>query len=307
MSSYLKKFYHQFIFGLAVVGLALSCLWLWQQRAALRRLRSMPVVVKLSGSRYEVARLLPPEPTDIVWPEPAAQSSGPDWIYEVFSPPAIYYNLRARRLTVVAPRLLREEEAPLGVELLAVQPEPYRIQLVGYIGAPGDSRAVMVSPNQPATFLVRAGERVAGLGLTLQSFAVQKVLAEHSATGPIYEIAALAVVRDERTGVEVRLDSRVRKYTDTPLAVLQSASGLGPARELHAGDIFADESSSYRVERVSLDPPEVLVVRMTPGGPPPETQVLHPIHPHREKFAARTSAANSFPAQLTGGLNSASK
>lgn len=307
MISFLKKFYHRFIFGLAVAGLALSCLWLWQQRAAVRRLRSMPVAVKLSGSRYEVARLLPPEPTDIVWPEPAAQSSGPDWIYEVFTPPAIYYNPRARRLTVAAPRLLREEEAPLGVKLLAVHPEPFRIQLVGYIGASGDARAVMVSPNQPATYLVRAGERVAGMGLTLESFAVQKVLADHGPAGPVYEIAALAVVRDERTGVDVRLDSRARKYTDTPLAVLQSASGPGRVRELHAGEIFADESSSYRVERVSLDPPEVMVVRMTPGGPEPETQVLYPIHQHREKFAARASAAISFPAQLTGGLDSVSK
>lgn len=307
MSPFLKNYYHRILLGLAVVGLALSCLWLGQQRAALRRLRSMPVVVPLSGSRYEVAMLLPPEPTDIVWPEPAAQSSGRDWVYEVFTPPAIYYNSRARRLTVAAPILLREGEAPFGVELLAVQPEPYRLQLVGYIGAPGDSRAVLVSPNQPATHLVRAGERVADLGLTLKSFAVQKVLVNHGTAGPVYEIAALAVVRDERTGAEVRLDSRARKYTDTPLAVLQSSTGTGQARELHAGDIFADGSSSYRVERVSLDPPEVSVVRMTPGWPRPESQVLHPIHQQREQFAARSSAAISFPAQLTSGLDSARK
>ncbi|HKB58394.1 MAG TPA: hypothetical protein VKC51_12480, partial [Lacunisphaera sp.] len=75
---------------------------------------------------------------------------------------------------------------------------------------------------------------------------------------------------------EIVLDSRACKLTDTPLAVFKLLNGDGKPRELHEGDTFTDDTSTYRIERIQLDPPEVVVAKQMPGLPQPEIKVLHP-------------------------------
>lgn len=45
---------------------------------------------------------------------------------------------------------------------------------------------------------------------------------------------------------------------------------------MHEGDTFADEGATYRIERIQLDPPEVVMARTAPGLPVPEMRVLRP-------------------------------
>jgi hypothetical protein len=99
---------------------------------------------------------------------------------------------------------------------------------------------------------------------------------EADGIGPVHDIAALAVLWDEQAQSEVVLDSRQPTLTDTPLAVFQSPDGKGGPRSLHEGDTFTDEEATYRIERIQLDPPEVVVARVTPGVPVPEMRILRP-------------------------------
>ncbi|MDI1249920.1 MAG: hypothetical protein PSV13_13735 [Lacunisphaera sp.] len=190
---------------------------------------------------------------------------------------------------MTAPRFQGELTVPFGLELLAVQQEQFRLQLAGYFGAPGDYLVAFTSPARPETLFARAGRRFADLGLTLKSFDVKKIVVEPGEARPVFDVAALAVLTDDRTGGEVVLDSRVRKYSDTPLAVLQMVSG-GPRREVREGDTFADETSTYRIERIQLDPPEVVVARTTPGLPQPETRILRPLPAVAQQTVGQTPA-----------------
>lgn len=271
----LKARYEKLLFGLAGMAVASSGTWLWQQQGRILGLRAEPVAVRLAGSRHEPASPRLPATQAAAWPKPTSQSPGPGWLYEIFTPPVIYYDASARSFTVTPPPSQNETGPPFGLELLAVRPEQFRLQLVGYFGAPGDYLVAFISPHRPETLLARAGRHFEGLGLTLRSFAVEKVLVEAGDTRPVYDVAGLAVLTDDRTGGEVMLDSRVRKFTDTPLAVLQPQTG-GQSREVREGETFSDENSTYRIERIQLDPPEVVVARTTPGLPQSETRVLHP-------------------------------
>jgi hypothetical protein len=301
MSHLLKSNFDKLLLACAVILLALSCGWMWQQQGDVRRLRAQAVAAQLAGSTYQLADLHSPSTTAAVWPKAPSQSHGRGWLYEVFTPPVIYYNTLAKSFTVSAPGMAGEGDA-FGVELLAVKQEQYRLQLVGYIGSPGDYRAAFVSSNQPETLLVREGRRFADLGLTLKSFDVKKVLVEHGDAWPVYDVAALAVLLDDRTGSDVVLDSRARKFTDTPLAVLQTAGAGSKPRELHEGDTFSDETSTYRVERIQLDPPEVVVARQSPGLPQPETKVIHPAAKAEGQVAAQSPTNTPFPDRPTTGL-----
>jgi hypothetical protein len=272
----LKSHYEKLLVAGAAIAVAGAVAWAWQARAQLAPVRSQPEQVALAGPVH-VAPELPSEPSRVAWTRPAAQSEGAGWVYEVFTPPEIYFNAAARSFAVTPPRYSAEvTETIFGLELLDVRPAPYRLQLAGYFGAPGDYLAAFVSDEVPQTLLARAGRRFEELGLTLKSFDVRKVPVESDGIGPALDIAALAVLWDEQTGSEVVLDSRRPKLTDTPLAVFQPPGGKGGPRSLHEGDTFTDDEATYRIERIQLDPPEVVVARVTPGVPVPEMRILKP-------------------------------
>jgi hypothetical protein len=187
--------------------------------------------------------------------------------------------------------------------LLAVKFEPFRLQLVGYFGSTGDYQVAFVSPKVPETLIGREGKRFEELGLTLKSFDVKKVVVQHNDAWPVYDVAGLAVMQDEKTGAEVLLDSREQKLTDTPLAVVKILSATGEPRELHEGDTFTDETTTYRVERIQLEPAEVVIARLTPGLPVPETKVLHPATSGGEpQIAGQSATPKIFPNHPANGL-----
>jgi hypothetical protein len=276
MSQLLKTNYDKLLVAFTAVVLAASAGWMWSHQADIARLRQQPVEADLDGPAYAVSGLTAPETRTAAWAKPAVQSHGSGWLYEVFTPPVIYYNTLARSFAVTPPMHLTDGGMPFGLELLDVKLEPYRLQLVGYFGGPDDYLAAFVSGDQPETLLARSGRHFEELGLTLRSFDVKKVVVAHTDAWPVYDVAALAVLFDEKTGTEVVLDSRARKLTDTPLAVLRLSAAGGPPRTLHEGDTFADDTSTYRIERIQLDPPEVVVAKQTPGLPLPETRLLRP-------------------------------
>jgi len=277
MSQLIKNLYDKALLALMLGAVTVSLIWVWQQKAAVRQLRSEAIAPALAGPAYVASPSNLPAPAPTVWPKAPAQSQGSGWLYEVFTPPVIYYNTAARSFAVTPPQYPTEQGGVVfGLELLAVKLEPYRLQLLGYFGAPGDYLAAFVSPQSPETLLARAGRRFDQLGLTLKSFDVRKVTVESGEPGPVYDVAALAVLQDEQTGAEVVLDSRTRKLTDILLAVFRLPGAPGKSRELHEGDTFADEGATYRIERIQLDPPEVVVARTATGLPVPEMRVLRP-------------------------------
>ncbi len=301
MSELIKSNYDKLLVGLGAALLAVSGGWMWLHQGDVTRLRLQPVTADLADAVYPASSWGLPEAKTAAWPKPAAQSQGSGWLYEVFTPPVIYYNTLAKSFTVTLPMNLAEGGAPFGLELLDVKFVPYRLQLVGYFGEPGDFLAAFVSPNQPETWLARSGRRFDQLGLTLKSFDVRKVVVAHTDAWPVHDVAALAVLFDEKTGTEVVLDSRARKLTDTPFAVLRLVADGSAPRTLHEGDTFADDTGSYRIERIQVDPPEVVVARQTPGLPLPETRILRPVGKVGAQAAGQTPP-QKFPAPPKTGL-----
>ena len=302
MSELIKSSYDKLLAAFGVALLAAGGGWMWSHQTDLARLRHQPVAADLSGAPYVVSGLQLPETKVAPWPKPAAQSPGGGWLYEVFTPPVIYYNALAKSFAVTPPRNPADGGVPFGLELLDVKFEPYRLQLVGYLGEPGDYLAAFVSADRPETLLARSGRRFEQLGLTLKSFDVKKVEVPHTDPWPVYDVAALAVLFDEKSGAEVVLDSRARKLTDTPLAVLRlTAAGAAP-RTLHEGDTFSDDTGTYRVERIQVDPPEVVVARQTPGLPVPETRILRPAGKDGVQAAGKPVPPKKFPAPPKNGL-----
>jgi len=284
MNHFLQRNFEKVLLFLAWSAAASSAGWYWREHAVIRGLQRERIRLSLAGSSYVFGKMPSPEAGATDWSNPPAQSRGSGWLFEIFTPPLISYDPATQAFVVPAqatPALLRVPAG--GLELVNVRREPYRLQLLGYYGEPNDYVAAFASTLGPETLLARPGRRFEALGLTLKSFALRKVAIEDDAYGPSYEVAAQAVLKDERAGTEVTLDNRTRKLTDTLLAEINIPGATDGPREWREGETFADEDASYRIDRIQLDPPEVVVVRTTPGLTGQEMTVLKPLQQGPDK------------------------
>jgi hypothetical protein len=259
--------------------LAVVSTWAWLDRP--RRTPGRPPIVSGLADLMEVQTTAMPEPVRLpaMWEDPAPQSAGAGWVYEVFTPPAIYFNPEKRSFAVTmandeAADSVTPVEADLGVELIAVRLELYRLQLVGCFGSPGDYTGIFISPGRPDTLLGRTGRRFASLGLVLKELTVEKLPVAPPGPRPVLETAAVAVVHDERGGAEVRLESRTRRLTETPVAVLRGGREPAAVREVHAGDTIEGDFGALRVERIQLDPAAVALAVISADGSAHSSRVL---------------------------------
>jgi hypothetical protein len=278
--TFFRVHFEKFLAGLGVAGLAASAVWTWAERPRAHSIR--PLVSHPAGGGAET-RLEREQDSDgdATWNAPGTQPHGSGWVYEIFTPPVIYYDATAKSFAVASPSLVpstapSSEEIATAVELLDVKPAPYRLQLVGYFLAAGGYTGIFSRPDSGETILARAGRRFPDLGLELRDLTVTKVEVGRRAAQPIFDVAALALLHDAQADADVTLDSRARRFTNIPLAVIRNRAGGGKAQEMRTGDEFQSKRETYRIEQIQLDPAEVRVAWVTAGGIEPQTCILRP-------------------------------
>jgi hypothetical protein len=278
MTHPLRTHYDLLLLALAVLALGGSLTWVRRQQTVLREIRAEATVPVLVGARFSLPVGEVPRYSTSLWPAPGAQSRGGGWLYELFAPPPVFYDPATRDFGLSpgdrSPGTFGDAEFP--VTLLAVTREPFRVQLAGYFGPPGDYRVALVSPLLPDTLLVRVGDRLDNLGLSLKRFEVSRLSVGQSEGAPLYEAVAIATLQDEWKGGEVVLDSRAIRFTDSLLALIRHHGSNEHPREYREGDNFTASGTQCRIERIQLEPAEVVVSRTRPGLPGPELQVLQP-------------------------------
>lgn len=222
------------------------------------------------------------------WAPPMAQTRGAGWIYDVFTPPEILYDEQTRQFEVTPSRELTATvapAAPAGLELVAVKREPFRLQLVGYVGGEGNYRGTFENTLTTEVFLAGPGRQLPALDLVITDFAVRRAPVAMADGTAANQWVATAVVRDERTGRLTTLTAGEPSYTDELIAVFAVEDDDDEAlHELRLGQEFKSAEHTYKIERLQLDPPTVSLTRTSsamsqparlslvprmPRGPPP--------------------------------------
>jgi hypothetical protein len=213
--------YEIILLAAALVTLLLTWSWARQQAsrvpdryevAADLRAAEPDPVVKLTAARRSAAT---PEHEDFAeaWQNPPSQARGLEWVYDVFTPPEIYYDQRSREFSVTPPKVpdavMPVDSAP---ELAAAPSEPFRLQLVGFVGGEGTYRGMFENLATTEHFLARSGRDVPELGVSIVDFQVQRVRRETPDRMPANELIATAIVRDERSGADIVLTNLERAY-----------------------------------------------------------------------------------------------
>ncbi len=233
--------------------------------------------VELASTPYEPIAPEAPAVKMETWAAPVGQSRGREWIYDAFTPPEIFYNARSRQFTVKPPAGLLDEEAQeiFGLELVSVRAEPFRLQLLGFVGDEGRWRGMFVNTASGETIMATAGHRIPKLALTIKEFAVKPQPLGPPGSMQTPQRVATAVVRDEKTNVDVILTHRERVYTGTVFAYL-AEPGQTTTREVRPGDVVKLGEASYQIEKIEIAPPTVAIVKESPNLQQPDRQVLKP-------------------------------
>lgn len=233
--------------------------------------------VELATSPYEPTAPDAPAVRTDTWAAPVAQSRGREWIYDAFTPPEIFYNARSKQFVVKPPSGLLDDDAleAFGIELVTVRPEPFRLQLIGYVGGEGTWRGTFQNAVTGEVFLGSAGRRVPNLGVTIKSLDVSLQPVRVGENTTVQQRVASAVILDERSNREVTLTHRERQFTGM-ISAFVAAAGETATREVREGDSFKLGEASYRIESVKLTPASVEVTKESAALSQPDRRVLLP-------------------------------
>jgi hypothetical protein len=224
----------------------------------------------IASDHTETIEEAPWEWKDTCWNAPPPQSRGSDWIYDLFTPPEIFYDANSREFEVMAPampamaddsgRIVAQNEAPFCLQLVAVKRAPFRLQLIGFIKTSDEHFGLFENTVNADIILEREGAILPQLGLLIEKFEVKAEEISSHELMPTHQTRATAVVRDRLTGETVKLSSAER-YFDTRLqATLAIAGQTETRREVSKGDLLEVARETFEIDEIRMSPPEVVII-----------------------------------------------
>ncbi len=215
------------------------------------------------------------------WGKPPASSRGRGWVYEVFTPPEIFYDAETRRFRVAGKNSVEalsrsSDSTDFGIELVAIEAAEFPLQLVGYVGEPGTYQGIFVNVETTETFLGTAGRRVPELGLILETFGVMRKAVAIAESMTVTELVAEARVRHEVSGETTLLTDRTRATSGVRRVRLRAVAGDNADWVAEVGDVRRIEAGLYRIEKIQLAPPGVTISKESAGVIANERRTLTP-------------------------------
>ncbi|HVU24843.1 MAG TPA: hypothetical protein VHE13_12025 [Opitutus sp.] len=270
------------VIALVAALLAAGGSWAWSARLAAKEARAAaPGTLRVGAGNYEPSGRDAPKTKTEIWPAPKAQTGG--WVYDVFTPPEIFYDARTKAFSItppeVAPALPVPVAAPFGLELRSVSQPLFRLQLVGFAGGEGNYRGLFENMVTTETFLATGGRRLPELGLVIESLEVRDTPVALPESMTTVRRVATARVRDERTGESLSLTDGGRMYVAAPVATVAASGEDATPREVREGDSFELGGARYKIEKIQLAPPAADVTKESADQPNFERRTLTPSQP----------------------------
>jgi hypothetical protein len=248
----IRKHYDKIFLGVALVALLIAFAFTFLRPSPPPATQDIPRLT--SENTYRVS---PPPQVNVEvasWEQPSAQSAGEAWVFDLFTPPVIYYNSVIGEFDV-RPDRPEQVQPDFGIQLAAIREEDYRVQLLGYVGRPGDFLINLENAETGELVLAREGRQYQQLGIEVRAFRVER---DRRGGGDV-EVAHV-VIFDQRLDREVALRSDQRLKDDRPTAIFRPTGEEGREIRARQGDSFNVGSNTYLVE--SIEPPLVTVVRV---------------------------------------------
>ena len=234
------------------------------------------------------------------WEAPGSESAGAEWVFHVFTPPQIFYKDGVFSLKMPeGPK--PPPTPPFGLELVAIKPDLFRLQLVGFMSDNGVAVGTFTNMLSGDTFLAQSGFAVPEIDLTIRDFVVKEApIPGLPPENDVTEPAAFANAVDGKTGVVTAISSQNRVYNGAPFVILKVTAGdrMGDLiQDVKEGGNFTVGNSTYTIGKASESPLQVEVTKVSPDikQGAPDIQTLTPPQPKANNPAPKTPAAPAKP------------
>ncbi len=260
-----------------------SLVWAVMQQSTISSLQQ-PVIGPSSGVGYEATSVEVLTPETKTWVEAPSQTAGEKWLYDVFTPPKIYYNTQNRQFTVVPPELttapiVTETDTPVeriggefGAELVSVSQSLFRLQLTGVFGEGATARGLFKNQLTDRVQIGAVGKAFADLKLEVIEFTVEKKRVQGEGGTPIVQTIARALVKDTETGATTELFADRRTSDGSSEAVLRFFDGT--TRTIKTGENVVLDGVTYSVGELTQTPPTAVVIKKVEETGATDTQTL---------------------------------
>ena len=236
----------------------------------------------LSESKIDVEtqRIKAPLPDSVAWARPENQSRGEDWVFDVFTPPVLYYNPKTREFAVTRPDLSSAPDYDpwkiFEIELVEVRQSPYRLQLVGYAGEDGNYVAYFEFLETEELLLAREGKLLVEAGVKVLSFEVKQMRVEQEGSMPVFVNVGVARLMDYENDQEVHVTNLETKLFSELEATIRSKES-GSIFVVREGSQIDMDGSTYVIGALSSSPPEAMVTKVSMDGGKRISKLLTPL------------------------------
>lgn len=200
------------------------------------------------------------------WKAPVAQSAGREWIFEVFTPPIIFFDPQSGQFTLRPP--LEPEVPPVfGLEVTGIERVPYRLQYAGHHGEPGRYWVELHDVAEDRFYRGRSGEAFPEGEFVLRRFTAETRRVQppdRPWATPYVETFIEVVVDDQRSGETVTF-GRDPLYLPEPVAVVVDAL-TGDVSRLFPGDPLDSLEARFILEAIDRTAGTATVAKYALGG-----------------------------------------
>ncbi len=200
------------------------------------------------------------------WREPASQARGPEWSYDLFTPPEIWWDGASGefRAETASPATATSPEPEFcSLEILDVHRLRFPLQLRGFLGEAGNWLGSFEILRSGDTMLLSPGAECAVLGLTLVALSVERrPLPGGDAMDAMPSWVARAMVKDSTGRVQELVGGEDALMDELVAQVQTEPAGEKVSREVRTGDVIAAAEGDYRIEQIEFEPAAVSVRRI---------------------------------------------
>ncbi len=233
-------------------------------------------------------------PVSVDWGQPGPQG-GPNWIFDIFTPPVIYYNDETRTFTVTPPFPNSNPiDSLFELQLVQVQPVPYRFQLVSYAGAKGNYVLTLEDLESGKDIFCSPNETLSEHWLEVLNFIENRVIASSAREGTTeaFDLVGEVLVKDKRSGDQYRLRHNQITFTDEPKAIFETS--FRESIQLSAGDTWSSPTANYSIQSIDLQGQSASVEKSLPDVGDKVVKVLHASN-NRSDLSNRNTRKSETP------------
>lgn len=285
----MKAVYDKILFLIALLILAGSAVYFFafsHEDSAVRN--RDPLLSQAPGGKAYAPIAAPVfERKEVPWPAPQPQSEDGNWLFDVFTPPRIYWDPVAKKL-VPEPWQPPEQAPPFALELVSIEQELFRIQLEAYFaansGKPEETTVQFYDNEKQSSFRGTAGTTFKEHELSLDAFKTER---EFNPDGSVITVAT-AEVTDLRSGEKLTLSASKKLYLPGKFEITLRTTAPLPAETFvwkSAGEKHAAGDATFTLDSFDLDAKTVTVTKVSPKLDAPATETLTISAPAPEKPA----------------------